>query len=124
MKYTLKIVADTNDADYITAMHVITQAELDKITPVIEAINAFKSYSGKSESGMKRTHDHNFPLGDYSPRTDLGEKTVQEIYKNVDTDALDIFLEYVPYGEHGIHTIESIQVTPEIQWKTLQKRKR
>ena len=111
-KKFLFVEADTNDADYISSLTEISQENLEKIMPLIKAIKNFKPYKGKSDSGTKWEHDNNWPHGTYSPREDLGEKCVEEIYQGVvDADTIQLFQEeYVPYGEHGVHTIKSIKV--------------
>ncbi len=117
MKYTLKIIADTNDGDYVHSLNTITKAELDELKPVVAAIKAFKPYKSKSERGTDWKHENNFPYGDCC-REDLGEKSVNELYENV-ADSLDLFMNYMPCGEHGIHTIVSVEVAPEVNWTKL-----
>ena len=100
----LRITADANDADYLEELTPITEEELEAFKPLIEAIKNFKPYKN-----LGRLHRHNFPRGEYCPRTDLGEKTVEEIYPE-HVDVLERFEEFVPYGEYGTHTIVSIEV--------------
>lgn len=80
-EWSIKIVADTNDADYVTEITEISDKTLEKIKPLIEAIKNFEPYNGKSESGLDWAHSHNYPCGEYAPREDLGELTPQEIFK-------------------------------------------
>jgi hypothetical protein len=110
-KKFLFIKADTNDADYVESMGLVSDKQLEKFMPLIEAIKNFKPYKTKTEDGeMDWTHDHNWPDSEYN-RDDLGEKPVNEIYKDVvSEDVLEEFRDFVPYGEHGVHTIESIKV--------------
>ncbi len=112
MKKYIVIEADTNDGDYITNKSEITDSELEVINPVIQAIKNFKPYQGEWMPGQFTTHDHNFPLGDCL-REDMGEKPIEEIYSNVDSNSLEVFKEMVPYGEYGIHTIKSIEIVDE-----------
>ncbi len=120
MKYEITITADTNDADYITKVSPISEEDLETIKPLIEAIKNFKSYKVEvfdRHYGGNRTriHNHNYPWGDYV-RRDLGEKSPEEIY-NIKEEVVDLFQVYVPHGQHGIHTIESITICP-LQKKT------
>lgn len=103
MKCLLVICADTNDADYIELSHEIDDTELKKFLPLIKTIKNFKPYKGG-----KYTHRHNFPYGGDQPRDDMGEKHVNQIYKDIDPDIMDEFCEMVPLGEYGVHTIKSI----------------
>ena len=121
-QFEITVEADTNDADYVTKISRISETDLKKIKPLIQAIKNFKPYKAttpdkKDGCGrMSWTHDHNYPYGsgEYSPRLDLGEKPGREIYKFPET-IFDLFEELLPYGEHGIHTIESIVVTPYVR---------
>ncbi len=116
--WEIKITADTNDADYVTEISKITEKDLDKIKPLIEAIKKFKPYTTKSD-GLSWTHSHNYPWGEHLPRKDLGERHPNEIYKGIDEEAFEIFQDLIPHGEHGIHTIVSIDIAPIIKWKKL-----
>jgi len=110
MKKYIEIKADTNDADYIIEKSEITDEEIEKLKPVIETIKNFKPY--KINNWNFR---HNWPSTDYA-RHDLGEKTINELYGN--NDAVEFLKELVPYGECGVHTIDSItilHVTKEIK---------
>lgn len=109
----LKVVADSNDADYYTEIKQIDNATVDKFKPLIKAIAKFRPYKNKPvNSGFQQTHSHNWPKGEYCCREDLGEKTIHELYDKFDAELLDEFDEnYVPHGYEGnIHTIESICV--------------
>lgn len=117
-QWDIKITADTNDADYVTEISQITDEDLNKIKPLIAAIKNFKAYTVKID-GLKWTHDHNYPVGEYSPREDLGEKHPREIYKGFSEEVFQIFEDLIPRGEHGIHTIESIEIAPTIKWEKL-----
>ena len=104
MKYEITITADTNDADYITAVNPISEEDLGTIKPLIEAIKNFKPYKNKY------THGHNYSTGNCL-RGDMGEKSPEELYE-FDSDVFGLFEEYLPYSEYGIHTIESITICP------------
>lgn len=108
----LKIVADSNDADYHTTINLIDSKTLEKFQPLIKAISKFKPYRNKTVHDGMFQHDHNWPKGEYGCREDLGEKTLHELYDQFDADLIDQFDEdFVPYGNEGtIHTIDSIEL--------------
>ena len=116
--FEITITVDTNDGDYATEVSNITPEQLEKIRPLIEAIKEFKPYEviyktdykidGQDEWPM--THRHNYPCGDIL-RDDLGEKDPREIYKFPE-EIFELFEDFIPYGEYGFHTIESISYCP------------
>lgn len=118
MQWDIKIEADTNDADYVMEISTISDEDLNKIKPLIAAIKAFKSYKGRSKSGLTHYHQNNYPHGECL-RCDLGEKPPREIYKGFDEEVFELFEDLLPHGEYGIHTIVSIEVTPHNKWKKL-----
>ena len=86
-KFYIVITVDTNDADYNTAINIITKSKLDRIMPLIDMIKNFKPYRTPLSPPLdpyggvpmtKITHDHNYPYN--CSRTDLGEKTIKELY--------------------------------------------
>jgi hypothetical protein len=99
MARSIYIQADTNDADYISATSDLNEEDLPTILKVVEAIKAFDSRTRRG-SGQ-----YNWPSSYHrngSPHyTYDGILTEEEI---------DIFSDYVPCGEDGIHTIESVQI--------------
>jgi hypothetical protein len=103
MEKRIIITADTNDADYVTSINAITDEDIELIKPVVEAIKNFKPYKA---GGF--THSHNFPSGEHFPRTDMGEKTTEELYGHL--EGYDLFQDLCPYGEHGIHTIDEVEI--------------
>lgn len=116
MQY-IKVTVDTNDADYEDREELITDEQLKKIMPVIEAIRHFKPYKGEWSPGKFMTYNHNYPSGECC-RTDMGEKTVKQIYSHIDPELIDFFEEeYCPWAEYGFHDIESIQVYEECTCK-------
>lgn len=109
----LKIVVDTNDADYMTAINDITEKRLAKLMPVIEAIKRFKPYKVRFHRSYEdtfgtRTHDNNYPTSEMV-RHDLGQKEARDHYKLGD-ELHDLFEEYCPSPEFGFHTVDSIEV--------------
>ena len=118
IEMTVKV--DTNDADYITETTKISSDDLRKIMPLINAIKEFEPYPGKSKKDYMKepsTFHHNYPNGEYSPREDMGEKTIQEIYESYgfDEELFEIFEEFCPYGEYGFHSIEKIELCPSAE---------
>lgn len=92
MKKYIVIEADINDADYITEFSVITDEDLNLLRPVIEVIKNCKQRP-------------NWPDSDYS------NESPYELYEDVLTkEQIDLMRDYIPHGENGIHTIESIKV--------------
>lgn len=115
----IHIKVDTNDADYSTAVSIISQEDLDIIKPLIEAIKNFKPYKGEPmDSGRVYTHSNNWPYGECC-REDMGEKTPEEIYSDFDEEVIEIFQDYCPYPEYGFHTIKEIVVYPDSVGETL-----
>lgn len=94
MKKYILIKADTNDADYVMEKHEITDEQLKELEPIFKAIKECKI-------------SHNWATGEYCDKED----TPENVYKGILTEEqILLFEEYTPYGEYGIHTIESIDV--------------
>ncbi len=94
MKRILVIKADTNDADYITSEHNVSNWPTEAFVSLTKIANAIKDCS----------NHFNWPYGEYdgNPRA---------IYGGILTDdEIDFFNDLVPYGEWGIHTIKSIRI--------------
>lgn len=127
MKKYILIKADTNDADYITKKTEISDAQIEKIKPIIEAIKNFKPYEAEYEryeyvgnrpNGELKTvtkkwkHHNNFAWGEFT-RDDLGELSAEKYYTeraDISKHIFNLFESFVPYGEHGVHTINSIEI--------------
>ncbi|CAB4196701.1 hypothetical protein UFOVP1290_221 [uncultured Caudovirales phage] len=101
MKY-IKIVADTNDADYIQTFREISEKELAYVMPLIEAIKNNK-YSSKSP--------YNFPMMSHDYEGSDSEN-VYTMYKDksISKKMIEKFIELCPASEQGIHTIYSVEV--------------
>jgi hypothetical protein len=89
MIYEIVIVADTNDADYITKISDITPGELERFTPLISEIVKVKHY--------------NWDTSVYGDDEDKPEIMYSQFAALVEE-----FGEFVPHGEDGVHTIKSI----------------
>ena len=95
--YKLLIIkADHNDGDYLHSINEVSDADIQEILPVIEAIKEF----GKS---------HNYNTSEY--RDD--EPTASDEYGHL--EGFDLFDDYVPHGEYGIHTIKSIDILTVVE---------
>jgi len=92
--YRLTIVGDTNDADYVTEISKISEETLDDvIKPVVSVL---------------KKNSYNWDLSDH-----VIEKYPSELYAGILTQQqIYDFSEFCPYGEDGIHTIESVKITP------------
>ena len=95
------IQADTNDADYITGKSAITDEHIELMKPIIAALK------------VRRDNNkwcHNWETSSYGP----WEGEPKDMYKGILTEEqIDFFNHYVPTGEDGIHTIESIEIVYE-----------
>ncbi len=101
-KLYLEIKADTNDADYVTCRTIITQQQIDRLKPLIEAIkNNPDSHNWITSEYF--SDDHKRPEDAYGQFGKLVEE----------------FEDYIPYGEYGIHTIKSITLLRAIEEKLL-----
>ena len=106
-KFKIAVTADERDADYTAMVSEISEEDLNEIKPLIEAIKNFKQYKAQGY-----TFPSNYPRSEYRPDTRLGEKTIQEIYPDIDEDAFETFFEYCPCGMHGIRHINSVEIWP------------
>ncbi len=101
MKKYIIITADTNDADYITSKNVITDEELQLITPVIQAIKYYTESKSTKQKWNWDTHGYN----DLTPESRYLESEI------VSEEAFYTFEEFCPTGgEHGFHSIVHIEV--------------
>jgi len=90
MIYEIVITADTNDADYITKISTITPDELERFTPLIAEI-------------AKKVKHYNWDTSVYGDDEDKPEIMYSQF-----AALAEEFGAFVPHGEHGVHTIESI----------------
>lgn len=119
--YTIEIKVDTNDADYVSEVSTITEEDLEKIKPLIEAIQNFKPYTTPNDWSEKGTeHRANFPVGECC-REDMGEKPANELYEEFTQEVFDIFYGLCPMVEYGFHDIESIRICEATPWVELLK---
>ena len=90
MIYEIVITADTNDGDYVTKISDITSEDLKRFTPLISEI-------------AKRVNNHNWVTSEYGDDEDRPENMYSQF-----AELVEEFREFVPHGEDGVHTIESI----------------
>ena len=94
--YEMTIIADTNDGDYVTEISEITMKAIERFKPLIKAIK-------------KSKERHNFEWGECC------DDYPEQYSKRFGEELLEEFTNYVPHGEYGIHTIESIYITPYVE---------
>lgn len=104
MKKVLIIKADTNDGDYITSEREINENfDMARLQKVVNAIKDFNAMSKQTNGG--KWSDNNWPEHEYQ------DGSPGELYGKVLTgDDIEFFSNLRPYGEDGIHTIESIRI--------------
>lgn len=122
MKY-IHIIVDTNDTDYNECLTELKQEDEQFIRDLALKIKNFKPYKYKQDSELTGypfiwTHHHNFPYN--CNREDLGEKSIHELY-SITEEEEEILLEYLPWGEHGFHTIKNIDILEVISKEELLK---
>lgn len=113
MKHFIYIKVDTNDGDYVGSLKQITEEDLKKIMPLIEAIRNFEPYTTKitGKHIFEDRHENNYPVGDCL-RRDLGEKSPEELY-DFPKEIHDLFMGYCPSCEYGFHTIKEVKIFNE-----------
>ena len=112
MKEILIIEGDTNDADYITSEHIVTNDNKVKelVAKVADALKAVK----------KKTKEYGYKwnASEYSH-----DSSPEEMYKDYLTeDDIEGFNDLIPYGENGIHSINSIRILTVAKEEALIKR--
>jgi len=106
-KKFLFVEADMNDADYISKKTEITDEEIELIKPVIEQLQVRRKKLNEDTHNNWNQWRHNWENGGGRcgyPRemyVETGLLTQEQI---------DLFDEFVPYGEDGVHTIETIEI--------------
>lgn len=97
MKKIVLIEGDTNDADYVTREEIVSEKDIEFLKKIGEALKNTPAQCY-----------HNWGNSDYCDK----EESPYAMYKDVLTKKeIDNFNDnFCPYGEHGIHTIESIRI--------------
>jgi len=110
MSKYIYIKADTNDGDYISKKSEITDDQIELIKPVIEQLKFRKDKLNEDKMHNWNEWRHNWVTSEYS------ESTLYDMY--IETNLLtqeqvDLFDEFVPFGEYGVHTVESVEILKE-----------
>lgn len=91
MEKYLVVKADTNDADYITQETKVDDTfDIKRLSKIMKVINANR--------GRWETHDWT-----KTPPTEMYKDKISE-------EDIEWFSDCVPHGEHGVHTIESVEL--------------
>jgi len=98
MKYKILVKADTNDGDYITK--VTDWTEKNYTTTYAKLIRICKAIKDCKIG-------HNWQRGDCANDNQIPEIIYKDILSEEDIDFMD---DLSPYGEYGIHTIESVKI--------------
>jgi len=110
MKKYIYIKADTNDGDYISSKNEITDNELELIKPVIEQLIKRRNKLNEDKVNNWNEFSHNWVTSEYADSTptdmyvDNGLLTQKQV---------SLFDRFVPYGEYGVHTVESAEILTE-----------
>lgn len=104
MKKYIEIEGDTNDADYVTKRNEITDEQLAEIAPVIKAIKEY------NEDESITTQKYNWWDLDFSRRDNPTPRQLYVETGKCTEEEFELFNQFTPYSEHGIHTIESIKI--------------
>lgn len=95
--YTLYVVADSNDGDYLTKDTAgLTLEYIQKFVPLIEAIKKVRRYNWYTADRYEKVKKEADPSQLYPEFKELVEE----------------FDELVPWGEYGVHTITEIYYMP------------
>lgn len=101
MRYLLIIQGDTNDADYITGETWLTEEKYLEVHPMLQRV-------ARAIKNAKHTHrGNNWGRSEYSDRSDRPEVLYEGVLSAEDIAAFD---NYVPRGEYGVHSIESVSI--------------
>jgi hypothetical protein len=103
MKKYILIEADYNDGDYVQSKHEITDEEIELIKPVAEAIEEFDKITNRFSGG------YNWATKDIAEKG----KAPHDLYVltgKITEEQYDLFSDFTPSSEYGIHTIESIEI--------------
>ncbi len=93
LKYQLIVVADTNDADYVTQMTDVSLETVEELRPLLSAI---AKNDGQWCTSEYENIEYSGPIAVY------GKEFTEELVEK--------FNGMVPYGENGVHTIETIKL--------------
>lgn len=121
MNYCVEVTVDTNDADYVTEVFLLSENELNVLRPLFAAIKQ------KTEEAHKNNvrNFYNYPRCEY--RSETPEGVYPEFTDIIDhglgwdpCSLIEVFEELcMPMTEYGFHTITSIKVYPEVEKEEL-----
>ena len=101
MKKYVIVIGDTNDGDYIIEKNPITDKQISQLKTIISKL-----------TGGYNNWDTRWEYAD-------NNQLATQVYKDVlSKEDFQLMQQIIPYGEYGIHTIESIEilvVTEEIK---------
>ena len=109
-KYIL-IRADANDADYITEKSPITDEQIELIKPVIEQLKIRRDKLNEDLHKNWNKWRHNWSTSEFGRHDNPTKMYVESDL--LTKEQVDLFGEFVPYGEYGVHTIDSIEIINE-----------
>lgn len=107
VEYTVKVTGDTNDGDYITEESVLTQEGLDYLKYLVKMI---RERSGNPNSILFRWGTGELEGGEYGP---------EKLYPFLSEENIEFITNLCPYGEYGIHSVESIEYSPKVNWERI-----
>ena len=124
MSLYLAVTAASEVAVDSTKVTVISEAQLELLRPLIEAIKNFKPYyTHVLDNNAKYQHTANFPRGlDYRVR--LGEIPAVKLYKDVvSPEVIELFYTFMPDDMEinhilGVHvfTVTNVEALFELKW--------
>lgn len=89
MKKYIIVEADTNDGDYITEKSIITDEKIIKLKEILNKCEIDSWGRGDMKD------DDNDP---------------KILYPELTGEEIEFIEDFLPFGEYGIHTIESIEI--------------
>ena len=98
---------DTNDGDNIHKLTKIHFKDEGTYIPLIKKV-------GEAIKNVSSTHSNNWPNNQYS----VGSH--EELYDGILTEEeIETFNSFVPHGEYGVHTIDSIRLIKYVEDKKI-----
>ena len=112
MSKYIYIKADTNDGDYISKKSEITDEQIELIKPVIEQLKFRKDKLNEDKMHNWNEWRHNWETSEYS------DSTTTDMYVDnglLTQEQVELFNRFVPFGEYGVHTVESVEILKECE---------
>lgn len=103
--FEIVVVADENDADYLTKISTIDLETLKKLMPILQVIKNNDNVWEDGERGSPySTYGHGDDIADDDP----------DYYGPVllTKDQIKLMEKYMPYSEYGLHTLISVEYYP------------